>query len=64
MRQHATLPGTTGAGKSTAILSLLSNALTQDSGFVLVDGKAGNVAGRFSHCWEDREVYSGPTKPC
>jgi intracellular multiplication protein IcmO len=40
MRQHATLPGTTGAGKSTAILSLLSNALAQGSGFVLVDGKA------------------------
>ena len=40
MRQHATLPGTTGAGKSTAILSLLTNALAQGSGFVLVDGKA------------------------
>ncbi|RYY11226.1 MAG: conjugal transfer protein TraG, partial [Alphaproteobacteria bacterium] len=41
-RQHATLPGTTGAGKTTAILSLLSNALAQGSGFVLVDGKADN----------------------
>jgi intracellular multiplication protein IcmO len=39
-RQHITLPGTTGAGKTTAILSLLSNALAQGSGFVLVDGKA------------------------
>ena len=34
-----TIPGTTGAGKTTAILSLLSNALMQGSGFVLVDGK-------------------------
>jgi intracellular multiplication protein IcmO len=38
-RQHMTLPGTTGAGKTAAILSLLSNALMQGSGFVLVDGK-------------------------
>ena len=38
-RQHLTLPGTTGAGKTTAILSLLTNALAQASGFVLVDGK-------------------------
>ena len=38
-RQHITIPGTTGAGKTTAIISLLSNALMQGSGFVLVDGK-------------------------
>ncbi|MBO0712555.1 MAG: type IV secretion system DNA-binding domain-containing protein, partial [Acetobacteraceae bacterium] len=38
-RQHITIPGTTGAGKTTAILSLLTNALIQGSGFVLVDGK-------------------------
>ena len=41
-RQHATVPGTTGAGKTTAILSFLTNALCQGSGFVLVDGKADN----------------------
>jgi intracellular multiplication protein IcmO len=39
-RQHATIPGTTGAGKTTSILSFLANALTHASGFVLVDGKA------------------------
>ncbi|MBN9560459.1 MAG: type IV secretion system DNA-binding domain-containing protein [Alphaproteobacteria bacterium] len=39
-RQHMTIPGTTGAGKTTAILSLLASALAQGSGFVLVDGKA------------------------
>ena len=39
-RQHMTIPGTTGAGKTTAIISLLVNALAQGSGFVLVDGKA------------------------
>lgn len=38
-RQHGTIPGTTGAGKTTAILSFLCNALTHGSGFVLVDGK-------------------------
>ena len=39
-RQHMTIPGTTGAGKTTTIISLLVNALAQGSGFVLVDGKA------------------------
>ena len=39
-RQHITIPGTTGAGKTTALLSLLTNFLAQGSGFVLVDGKA------------------------
>jgi intracellular multiplication protein IcmO len=39
-RQHITIPGTTGAGKTTAILGLLCNSLAQGSGFVLVDGKA------------------------
>ena len=43
MRQHASIPGTTGAGKTTSILSLLANALAQGSGFVLVDGKADNT---------------------
>jgi intracellular multiplication protein IcmO len=41
-RQHATIPGTTGAGKTTAILSMLANALAHGSGFILVDGKADN----------------------
>jgi intracellular multiplication protein IcmO len=43
MRQHASIPGTTGAGKTTSILSMLANALAQGSGFVLVDGKADNT---------------------
>ena len=43
MRQHAAIPGTTGAGKTTSILSMLANALAQGSGFVLVDGKADNT---------------------
>ena len=38
-RQHIAIAGTTGSGKTTAILSLLSNALMQGSGFVFVDGK-------------------------
>ena len=41
-RQHGSIPGTTGAGKTTAILGFLTNALTHSSGFVLVDGKADN----------------------
>ena len=40
VRQHIAIPGTTGAGKTTAIRSLLVNALAQGSGFVFVDGKA------------------------
>lgn len=39
VRQHIAIPGTTGAGKTTAILSLLANPLAQGSGFVLVNGK-------------------------
>jgi intracellular multiplication protein IcmO len=39
-RHHISIPGTTGAGKTTTILSLLTNALAQGSGFVLVDAKA------------------------
>jgi len=38
-RQHMTVPGTTGAGKTATFLSLLTNALSRGSGFVLVDGK-------------------------
>lgn len=38
-RQHMTIPGTTGAGKTAAIISILSSAVMQGSGFVLVDGK-------------------------
>jgi intracellular multiplication protein IcmO len=41
-RQHATVPGTTGAGKTTALVGFLTNALAHGSGFVLVDGKADN----------------------
>ena len=41
VRQHIAIPGTTGAGKTTAIRSLLVNALAEEgSGFVFVDGKA------------------------
>ncbi len=39
-RQHGTIPGTTGAGKTTTILSSYVNPLSQGSGFCLVDGKA------------------------
>jgi len=41
-RQHGTIPGTTGGGKTSAILSFVANALTHASGFTLVDGKADN----------------------
>ena len=40
IRQHGTLPGTTGSGKTTTILSSLTNPLSQGSGYCLVDGKA------------------------
>ena len=41
-RQHVAVPGTTGAGKTVALLSLVSNALMHGSGFIFVDGKADN----------------------
>lgn len=42
-RQHAAMPGTTGAGKTTSAISLLANALAHGSGFILVDGKGDNT---------------------
>jgi intracellular multiplication protein IcmO len=41
-RQHVVVPGTTGAGKTEALLSLVSNPLTHGSGFIFVDGNANN----------------------
>ncbi len=41
-RQHVVVPGTTGAGKTRALLSLMVNALIHGSGFIFVDGKADN----------------------
>ena len=41
-RQHVAVPGTTGAGKTEGLFSLVSSALTHDSGFIFVDGKADN----------------------
>ena len=41
-RQHIAVPGTTGAGKTEGLLSLVSNAFTHGSGFIFVDGKADN----------------------
>ena len=41
-RQHVAVPGTTGAGKTKALLSLCVNALAWGSGFIFVDGKADN----------------------
>lgn len=49
-RTHILLLGTTGAGKSEALKSFVSNALIWGSGFVYVDGKAQNTL------WGD--VYS------
>jgi intracellular multiplication protein IcmO len=42
MRQGVAVPGTTGAGKTRGILSILTNSLLQSSGFTIVDGKAQN----------------------
>lgn len=41
-RQHVAVPGTTGAGKTAALVSLCANALGWGSGFIFVDGKADN----------------------
>ncbi|KXV19241.1 type IV secretory system conjugative DNA transfer family protein [Gluconobacter oxydans] len=42
-RQHAAIPGTTGSGKTTAIVSLMTNALSHGSGCILVDAKGDNT---------------------
>lgn len=42
MRTHVLMFGSTGAGKTEALLSLSYNALLQGSGFIYVDGKGDN----------------------
>ncbi|MFZ4077077.1 MAG: TraM recognition domain-containing protein, partial [Legionellaceae bacterium] len=39
MRTHALIFGSTGSGKTEALISIAFNALTQGSGFIYVDGK-------------------------
>ncbi len=39
MRTHALIFGSTGSGKTEALVSIAFNALTQGSGFIYVDGK-------------------------
>ncbi len=42
MRTHVLIFGSTGSGKTEALVSLAYNALTQASGFIYVDGKGDN----------------------
>lgn len=42
MRTHALIFGSTGSGKTEALISLAYNALLQGSGFIYVDGKGDN----------------------
>lgn len=42
MRTHALIFGSTGSGKTEALVSLAYNALVQSSGFIYVDGKGDN----------------------
>lgn len=42
MRTHALIFGSTGSGKTEALISIAFNALTQSSGFIYVDGKGDN----------------------
>lgn len=42
MRTHALIFGSTGAGKTEALVSLAYNSLIQGSGFIYVDGKGDN----------------------
>ena len=42
MRTHALIFGSTGSGKTEALLSIAYNALIQGSGFIYVDGKGDN----------------------
>ena len=43
MRTHALIFGSTGSGKTEALVSLAFNALVQSSGFIYVDGKGDNA---------------------
>jgi intracellular multiplication protein IcmO len=42
MRTHALIFGSTGSGKTEALISIAYNALLQSSGFIYVDGKGDN----------------------
>ncbi len=42
MRTHALIFGSTGSGKTEALISIAYNALVQGSGFIYVDGKGDN----------------------
>ena len=42
MRTHALIFGSTGSGKTEALISIAYNALVQSSGFIYVDGKGDN----------------------
>ena len=42
MRTHALIFGSTGSGKTQALISIAFNALAQGSGFIYVDGKGDN----------------------
>ena len=52
MRTHVLIFGSTGSGKTVALVSLAFNALVQGSGFLYVDGKGDNslFANVFSMC--------------
>ncbi len=52
MRTHVLIFGSTGSGKTVALVSLSFNALVQGSGFLYVDGKGDNslFANVFSMC--------------
>lgn len=43
MRTHCLIFGSTGSGKTEALISLAFNALVQSSGFIYVDGKGDNT---------------------
>lgn len=43
MRTHALIFGSTGSGKTEALVSIAFNALAQGSGFIYVDGKGDNA---------------------
>jgi intracellular multiplication protein IcmO len=52
MRTHMLIFGSTGSGKTVALVSIAFNALTQGSGFIYVDGKGDNslFANIYSMC--------------
>jgi intracellular multiplication protein IcmO len=65
MRTHVLIFGSTGSGKTEALVSLAYNSLLQGSGFIYIDGKGDNslFAKIFSMCRRRPRYYRAAGQP-